>query len=87
MIQDLLKKGAQVAAYDPMAGPAMQKVFPSLEYAQSAADALRGAEGCLVMTEWPEFSRLDKEFDLMVQPVIIEGRRILSRKGVEGICW
>ena len=87
VIQDLLKKGAQVAAYDPMAGPAMQKVFPSLEYAQSAADALRGAEGCLVMTEWPEFSRLDKEFDLMVQPVIIEGRRILSRKGVEGICW
>ena len=87
VIQELLDKGAQVAAYDPMAGPAMQKVFPSLEYASSAADALRGAEGCLVMTEWPEFSRLDKEFDLMVQPVIIEGRRILTRKGVEGICW
>jgi UDPglucose 6-dehydrogenase len=87
VIQDLLDKGAHVTAYDPMAGPAMQKVFPSLEYASSAADALRGADGCLVMTEWPEFSRLDKEFDLMAQPVIIEGRRILFRKGVEGICW
>ena len=87
VIQELLEKGAHVAAYDPMAGPAMQKVFPSLEYTSSAADALREAEGCLVMTEWPEFSRLDKEFDLMTHPIIIEGRRILSRKGVEGICW
>ena len=87
VIQDLLDKGAHVAAYDPMAGPAMKKVFPSIEYASSAADALRGAEGCLVMTEWPEFSRLDKEFDQMAQQIIIEGRRILSRNGVEGICW
>jgi UDPglucose 6-dehydrogenase len=87
VIQDLLERGAQVAAYDPTAGPAMQKLYPSLEYASSAADALRGADGCLVMTEWSEFSRLDKEFDLMARPVIIEGRKILSRKGVEGICW
>jgi UDPglucose 6-dehydrogenase len=87
VIQDLLDKGAYVTAYDPMAGPAMQEVFPSLEYASSAADALRGAEGCLVMTEWPEFSRLDTEFDLMAQQIIIEGRRILTRNGVEGICW
>ncbi|MFA6362449.1 UDP-glucose/GDP-mannose dehydrogenase family protein [Methanoregula sp.] len=87
VIQDLLDKGAHVAAYDPMAGPVMQNVFPSIEYASSAADALRGADGCLVMTEWPEFSRLDKEFDLMAHPIIIEGRRILSRNGVEGICW
>jgi len=87
VIHELLEKGAHVAAYDPLAGSAMQKIFPSLEYASSAAEALKGAEGCLVMTEWPEFSRLDKEFDLMAQPVIIEGRRILSRKGVEGICW
>jgi UDPglucose 6-dehydrogenase len=87
VIETLVKKGAKITAYDPMAGPAMQKVFPTIEYASSAADALRGAEGCLVMTEWPEFSRLDKEFDLMARQVIIEGRRILSRNGVEGICW
>jgi UDPglucose 6-dehydrogenase len=87
VIQELVQKGAKVAAYDPMAIPNMQRIFPAIEYCTSAAGALTAADACLVMTEWPEFSRLDKEFDLMAQPVIIEGRRILNRKEVEGICW
>ena len=87
VIETLVTKGARVTAYDPMAIPNMQRVFPAIEYSSSAAKALTGADACLVMTEWPEFSRLDKEFDLMKHKVIIEGRRILSCKGVEGICW
>ena len=87
VIQMLLDRGAQVVAYDPMAGPNMKKIFPSIVYCSNAADALRGADGCLVMTEWPEFTHLDKEFDLMAHTIIIEGRRILSRKDREGICW
>jgi len=39
------------------------------------------------MTEWPSFRNLEKEFDLMANRVIIEGRRILSCRGKEGICW
>lgn len=86
-IENLLSEGAEVHAYDPMAGPAMQQVFPGISYHGSAADALRDAEGCVVMTEWPEFSELDKEFELMKNRVIIEGRRILSVSDAEGICW
>jgi len=87
VIRDLLQKGARVSAYDPMAVPNMQQIFPEIEYCSCATDALVGSDGCLVMTEWPEFSRLDKEFDLMAHRVIIEGRRILTCNGVEGICW
>ena len=87
VIRELQKKGALVVAFDPMAGPNMQKIFPAIEYAGSAGDALKGADGCLVMTEWPEFSRIDKEFDLMAHKIVIEGRRILSWNGAEGICW
>jgi UDPglucose 6-dehydrogenase len=39
------------------------------------------------MTEWPEFGRIDQEFDLMARKIVIEGRRILSWNGAEGICW
>ena len=87
VIRELQKKGAWVVAFDPMAGPNMKKIFPAIEYAGSAGEALKGADGCLVMTEWPEFGRIDKEFDLMEQKIVIEGRRILSWKGAEGICW
>ena len=87
VIGELIRKGARVVAFDPMAGPNMRKIFPSIEYAGSAADALRGADGCLVMTEWPEFKTIDSEFDLMNRKIVIEGRRILSWEGAEGICW
>lgn len=87
VIQELIQKGARVAAFDPMAGPNMRKIFPAIEYAGSAGDALKEADGCLVMTEWPEFSRLNKEFELMKQKIVIEGRRIIRWNGGEGICW
>lgn len=87
VIRELLQKKAYVSAYDPMAVSNMQQIFPDIKYFSCAADALAGSDGCLVMTEWPEFSLLDKEFDLMSQRIIIEGRRILTCKGADGICW
>jgi len=39
------------------------------------------------MTEWPEFRKLDEEFNLMKSRVIIDGRRVLSCRDAEGICW
>ncbi|MDO9327051.1 MAG: UDP-glucose/GDP-mannose dehydrogenase family protein [Methanoregula sp.] len=87
VIRELLQKGAHVSAYDPMAVSNMRSIFPDIEYCSCAADALTGSDGCLVMTEWPEFSQLDKEFDLMAHRIIIEGRRILTCKGADGICW
>jgi UDPglucose 6-dehydrogenase len=87
VIAELLRRGATVAAYDPLAVAPMRRVFPGIGYAASAVDALRGADACLVMTEWPEFSELNGEFGLMKSRVVIEGRRILSCDGKEGICW
>lgn len=87
VIRELMARGAHVAAYDPMAIPNMRHIFPALEYCRCASDALNGADGCLVLTEWPEFTLLDHEFEGMKKRVIIEGRRILSCKDREGICW
>jgi nucleotide sugar dehydrogenase len=88
VIEELIKEGADVIAYDPMAMINMKRLFPSITYAKSIKDVLKDADGCLIMTEWPEFSHLSKEFSLMKQPpVILEGRRIIKRPEVEGICW
>jgi UDPglucose 6-dehydrogenase len=87
VISELKRRGARVAAYDPKANNSMQSILSDVDYCQNAAEALNNADACLVMTEWPEFSALDREFDRMKTKVIIEGRRILSCAGFEGICW
>jgi UDPglucose 6-dehydrogenase len=87
VIRDLIEYGANITAYDPMACEPMKKKFPSVIYCCSAAEALKDADGCLVMTEWPEFAQLNLEFDHMRKKIIIEGRRILSCNDYEGICW
>ncbi len=89
VIRKLLDRGASVAAYDPLAAENMRAVFPDVEYFRSAADALKGTDGCLIMTEWGEFGSLDREFDAMNEIVVIDGRRAVSLdRGVyEGICW
>ncbi len=87
VILSLREMGARIAAYDPQANDNMKKLIHDIEYCSRATDALRDADACLVMTEWPEFGLLDEEFDLMKNRVIIEGRRILSCQDKEGICW
>ena len=89
MIRKLLGRGASVAAYDPLAAENMRTVFPDVECFQSAADALSGAEECLIMTEWDEFESLDRVFDAMNEIVVTDGRRAVSldHRVYEGICW
>lgn len=87
VVQELRRNGASVAAYDPKANSSMYRIVPDIDYCLSAAEALKDADACIVMTEWPEFSTLEKEFDLMKSRVILEGRRILSCSDREGICW
>jgi len=90
VIEGLLDSGARVVAYDPLAADEMRERFPDIEYATSAAEAIDGASGVCVVTDWPEFADLDTEFDTMADPVVVDGRRIIGRReGItyEGLTW
>jgi len=91
VIRELKKSGAVVCAYDPLANGAMKKIFPDVAYAATTSEALKGADACLVLTAWQEFSDLsDEDFSVMGNKIIIEGRRVLDRSLVssfEGVCW
>ena len=90
VIEGLLDRGADVVAYDPRATEPMSEAFPDIEYADSAAGALEGTHGAAVVTDWPEFGELDGEFDAMADPVVVDGRRIVTRReGItyEGLTW
>ncbi|MFC7076953.1 UDP-glucose 6-dehydrogenase AglM [Haloarcula halophila] len=90
IIEGLLERGADVVAYDPVATENMRERYPDIEYADSAAAALEGASGAVVVTDWDEFAALDDEFDAMADPVVVDGRRIVEpRDGItyEGLTW
>jgi UDPglucose 6-dehydrogenase len=87
IINELKRRGANVAGYDPKANSSMKSIIPDIEYCESARAALKKADGCLVVTEWPVFGELSDEFDSMSSKVIIEGRRVLNCKDAEGLCW
>ena len=51
--------GASVRAYDPVAEEEARKLMVGVEFADSAVDAVKGADAVVIVTEWPEFCELD----------------------------
>ena len=83
MMPLLLEKGATVVAYDPHARHTAESVLghpEGLVYAESALDAVRGADALCIVTEWDEFRTVDVKAvrDLLGQPVIFDGRNIFE---------
>jgi UDPglucose 6-dehydrogenase len=79
VIEELLKAGARVQAFDPEATAEAKKVFGErVHYAARNYDALTGAAALLILTEWNEFRRPDFQRikRLLKQPVIFDGRNI-----------
>jgi UDPglucose 6-dehydrogenase len=79
IIDSLLKYGAKVRAYDPVAMEAAGSIFGDrIEYVSNNYDALNDADGLLIVTEWDEFRRpnWEKMKSLMKSPLIFDGRNI-----------
>jgi UDPglucose 6-dehydrogenase len=83
IINKLIKEGANVTAYDPVAIPAAKAIFKTtIRYAASATECLRNADCCIIVTEWDEFKKLKPEdfTKNMRQPILIDGRRIYDTR-------
>jgi UDPglucose 6-dehydrogenase len=79
VVESLLQAGARIQAYDPEALAEAKKIFGSrIRYERRNYDALKGADGLLVTTEWNEFRRPNFAHmkELMKSPVIFDGRNI-----------
>lgn len=79
IIQNLLKHGAQVIAYDPIAMENAKKVLPSsVTYANDPYQASHKADAVCIITEWNEFRHLDlvRLAKNLSSRVIFDGRNI-----------
>ncbi|MGC5037296.1 UDP-glucose dehydrogenase family protein [Streptomyces sp. DT190] len=73
-------QGGQVTVYDPKGMDNARRVFPTLGYADSALEAVRGADIVLHLTEWREFRELDEEAlgEVAAARVVLDGRNALD---------
>lgn len=88
IIEKLLAMGATVRAYDPEATETARRLFGDrITYCEHSYDALAGADGLAVVTEWNEFREPDfkKMKQSMKSPVVFDGRNIYSPDQMRGL--
>jgi UDPglucose 6-dehydrogenase len=79
----LAGEGAQVRAFDPVAGEKAEDMLAGARIAESALEAIDGADAVVLVTEWPEFRELDWTGEIkrrMRFPLVVDGRNFLDRE-------
>ena len=81
VIAELAQRGARIRAYDPVARSEAARVLShidALQFADSAADALAGADALVIVTEWREFRTPDFESlrDALALRLVFDGRNL-----------
>jgi len=77
----LVKAGARVHAYDPVAGEEAKRVYagePNFSLAKNAYQAAEGADALAIVTEWQEFRSpdFDRLREVLKGAVIFDGRNL-----------
>jgi UDPglucose 6-dehydrogenase len=88
LISALLEAGAVVTAYDPEAMKVARDIFGTrVTFADKSYDALAGADGLAIVTEWAEFREPDwnKIKKLMRTPNIFDGRNLYNPDQLRGL--
>ena len=77
IVPHLQKKGARIRAYDPEGTNEARKHL-DLDYCADVNEALSGADGVVILTEWNEFRALDfaKVKALLKTPLMVDLRNI-----------
>jgi UDPglucose 6-dehydrogenase len=87
IIKSLLKEGCSITAYDPAAMKRANDEFPggAIKFAADAYEAVTGADACLILTEWEDFSALDlrRMKKLLRYPIVVDGRNLFSPAQME----
>lgn len=87
IVKCLLKEGCVITAYDPAAMERAAEELPegAVKFAGDPYGALKGADACLVLTEWEDFSALDlaRIKALLRYPIVVDGRNLFSPAKME----
>ncbi|MBN1352399.1 UDP-glucose/GDP-mannose dehydrogenase family protein [candidate division KSB1 bacterium] len=93
IINGLLKGGAEVFAFDPVAMEESKKVMPKITYCKDTYEVAKDADALIFITEWNQFRSLDlaKIKSLLKEPIVIDLRNIyepekMKEHGFKYVC-
>jgi UDPglucose 6-dehydrogenase len=81
IIEELVKAGATISAYDPEAMENVRNVLgEKISFSENQYDALKGADALIIATEWNEFRTPDflKIVSNMKKKIIFDGRNLFD---------
>jgi UDPglucose 6-dehydrogenase len=82
VIQELLKEGCEVRAFDPAAMDRVRELraIADVDLCESIYEAARGADALVILTDWSEFACLDFPalYSALSYPIVIDGRNLFD---------
>ena len=94
LVQQLCEANCTVVAYDPAAMPRAQQALgnpPHLHFAADEYAAATDADALLILTDWPQFARLDwaRMRTLLATPRVLDGRNLCdpNELAAQGLTW
>ena len=90
LIDELIKAGATITAYDPVAMDEGKRIFKDekhLSFADTQEGALKNADALIIVTEWTEFRSPDFVLikSSLKTPMIFDGRNLYDPKAVRAL--
>jgi len=86
VVNYLQEKGVKISAYDPVAYKEAEKIFGNhqITYNDDLESIILNADAVILLTSWNEFYNIpDLINKCKIQPLFIDGRRMLSKKQFE----
>jgi len=86
IIEELLKRGAKVKAYDPEGMANTKKIFgDSIQFCDDQYEAIDHADALVIMTEWSEFRTPDFEIisTKLKSKIVFDGRNIYHHESMK----
>ena len=90
LIDELIKVGATITAYDPVAIDEGKRIFKdekNITFADTQDEALKNANALIIVTEWTEFRSPDFALikSSLKSPMIFDGRNLYDPKAVRAL--
>ncbi|MDB4867792.1 MAG: UDP-glucose 6-dehydrogenase, partial [Cohnella sp.] len=91
IIQHLVRSGANVKAYDPLAIANFRNLFGDhgVIWCNGALEAAKGADALCLLTEWDEFAEVDLGLlqTILRKPILIDGRNVFKEEDLAGTAF